>query len=222
MSTPASPTAPLAPLVPMLRGVLHAGAIPLALAAGIVLVVLAPSGGARVAAGVYALTATGLFLTSALHHRGRFSARTTAALARLDHASIYLLIAGSYTPFALVALRGDLRVAMLVLVWIGALAGAFFRMAWVGAPRALTTGLYLLLGWCAALVIPQFFAGAGVPAMVLVIVGGGLYSIGGLVYGLRRPDPFPRVFGFHEIFHALTLAAFTVQYIAISLVLYGA
>jgi hemolysin III len=205
---------------PLLRGWLHAGMAPAALVAGIVLVALAPGDEARVAAVVYALTAVLLFGVSAVYHRGTWGPRATAVLRRLDHANIYLLIAGSYTPFAVLALRGDTRVAVLVCVWVGALAGVTFRVSWVSAPPWLFTPFYVLLGWVAAFVIPQLVRGAGVPAFVLVVVGGGLYTLGGLVYALRRPNPLPRWFGFHEVFHTLTVVAFVTQYVAVSLLMY--
>lgn len=207
---------------PRLRGVLHAAAFPLALAAGGTLVGLAPTLPARLAAGVYALTSALLFGVSAAYHRGRWSARVREALRRFDHANIYLIIAGTYTPFALLALRGGVRTAVLAVIWSGAAAGVVFRVLWVGAPRWLYTALYLALGWVAAFVLPQLLVGAGAAALVLVLVGGILYSAGGLVYGLRRPDPIPSWFGFHEVFHALTVVAYVAQYVAVFLVVYRA
>lgn len=205
---------------PKLRGWLHAISSPLALACGVVLVALAPTGRAVVGAAIFAVSSVLLFSVSALYHRGHWSARWQARLKRLDHANIYLLIAGSYTPFALLALSGLTRVLMLSLVWAGALIGVLFRLLWVDAPRWLYVPLYVLLGWAAAFVVPQLEHGAGVAAFVLVVVGGALYTAGGLIYGLRRPDPFPRWFGFHEVFHALTVAGFTCQYVAASFVIY--
>jgi hemolysin III len=205
-----------------MRGWLHAGAAPLSLAAGIVLVALAATPAARLAAAVYAITALTLFATSAVYHLGRFSGRTHLLLRRLDHANIALLIAGTTTPFALLALEAGQGAVLLAIVWGGAVAGALLRVAWPGAPRALAAALYVALGWSAAYVIPGLFAGAGTAAAVLVIVGGGLYSLGGLVYALRRPDPLPRVFGYHEVFHGLTVCAFAVQCVAVSLVVLGA
>ncbi|WP_248959263.1 PAQR family membrane homeostasis protein TrhA [Sphaerisporangium perillae] len=186
---------------PRLRGWLHAGALP---------------------AAVYAVTSGLLFGISAAYHRGRSAPRLAEVLRRLDHANIYLIIAGTYTPLALLALEGPVRVAVLAVVWTGAVAGVVFRAVWLGAPRRLYTALYIALGWTAVFVLPQLLQGAGVAAVTLVIAGGVLYSIGGVVYGLRRPDPSPRWFGFHEVFHAFTLAAYVVQYIAVSLVVYAA
>jgi hemolysin III len=207
---------------PKLRGWLHVGAFPAALIAGLLLVALGPTLTARLAAAVYALTSVLLFGVSALYHRGQWSDRAVAWLRRFDHANIYLVIAGTYTPISLLALHGDLRVVVLTVIWTGAAAGVAFRVLWSGAPRWLYTALYIGLGWVAAAFLPQLLKGVGVAALVLVCVGGLLYSAGGLVYGLRRPDPSPRWFGFHEVFHALTIAAYVAQYIAISFVVYRA
>jgi hemolysin III len=143
-------------------------------------------------------------------------------LKRLDHANIFLLIAGSYTPFAVLALSDDTRIAVLSAVWGAATVGVLFRVFWVDAPRWLYTLLYIGLGWAAGLFVPQLIHGAGVAAFVLLAVGGLLYTLGGVVYGLKRPNPSPRWFGFHEIFHACTVAAFACQYIAASFVIYRA
>lgn len=207
---------------PRLRGWLHAGTFPAVLVAGLVLVALGPTLPARLAAAVYALTSALLFGVSALYHRGHWSERAEATLRRFDHANIYLIIAGTYTPFALLALHGTARTAVLSVIWSGAAAGVFFRIVWVGAPRWLYTILYIGLGWVAAGVMPELLDGAGITALVLVCAGGLLYSVGGLVYGLRRPDPSPRWFGFHEVFHAFTVAAYVAQYIAVSFVVYRA
>ncbi|WP_433433304.1 PAQR family membrane homeostasis protein TrhA [Nonomuraea sp. CA-141351] len=206
---------------PRLRGWLHTGAMPVALVAGFVLVALGPTLQARLAAAVYAITSGLLFGISATYHRGTLGPRLAEFLRRCDHANIYLIIAGTYTPFALLALDGVARVAVLSVIWGGALAGVLFRVLWMGAPRWLYTVLYLALGWTAIFVMPQLLQGAGVAAVVLVAVGGVFYSAGAVVYGLRRPDPSPRWFGFHEVFHALTVAAYLVQYIAVSIVVYS-
>ena len=212
----------LAAAKPKLRGWMHAGMAPLALAAGIVLVSLAPSETARLAAAAFVLPAFVLFATSALYHRGNWSPRAELRLKRMDHANIFLLIAGSYTPFAVLAMKGDTRVALMAAVWGTALLGIAFRVLWVGAPRWSYVPLYIGLGWAMAFVFPQLLSGAGVAAFVLVAVGGLLYTFGGLVYGLKRPNPSPRWFGFHEIFHTCTIAAFACQYIAASFVVYRA
>ncbi|MGW0067050.1 PAQR family membrane homeostasis protein TrhA [Streptosporangium sandarakinum] len=207
---------------PRLRGWLHAGALPVAIIAGYVLVALGPTLQARLAAAVYAITSGLLFGVSATYHRGTLSPRLEGVLRRLDHANIYLIIAGTYTPFALLALDGPARVVVLAVIWTGAVAGVLFRVLWISAPRLLSTTLYIALGWTAVFVLPQLLSGAGVAAVALVIAGGVLYTAGGVVYGLRRPDPSPRWFGFHEVFHAFTVAAYIVQYVAVSLVVYGA
>jgi hemolysin III len=212
-------------VTPRLRGWLHAVTFPLAVAAGIVLVGLSPTPAARATTAVYALSAALLFGISALYHRGRWSPRAHAVLRRFDHANIFLIIAGTYTPFATLLLDPGTARVLLWTVWCGALAGVAFRVLWVGAPRWLYTPVYIALGWVAAFFLPDFVraAGAGGTAVVsLIIVGGFFYSIGGVVYALRRPNPSPRWFGFHEVFHAFTLVAFAAHYVAVSLVAYSA
>jgi hemolysin III len=207
---------------PKLRGWLHAATSPLALAAGVVLIALAPTGPAAAAAAAYAVTSVVLFTTSAIYHRGTWSPVAEGRLKRFDHANIFLLIAGSYTPFGVLALSGDTRIAVLAAVWGTAVLGVLFRVFWVGAPRWLYTSLYLGLGWAAGFFVPQLIHGAGVAAFALIVAGGLLYTFGGVVYGLKRPNPSPKWFGFHEIFHACTVAAFACQYIAASFVVYRA
>jgi hemolysin III len=203
---------------PLLRGALHATAFPVALVAGLVLVALGPTQQARLAAALYTLTSALMFGISALYHRGRPSPRLTEALRRFDHANIYLIIAGTYTPLALLALGGVTRAVVLSVVWAGAALGVIFRTVWISAPRWLYVSLYIALGWVAVFVMPQLATGAGLLTCVLLAVGGVLYSAGAVVYGLRRPDPSPRWFGFHEVFHSFTLAAYVAQFVAVSLV----
>ncbi|MGH3243121.1 MAG: PAQR family membrane homeostasis protein TrhA [Spirillospora sp.] len=207
------------PTRPRLRGWLHVGAFPAVLVAGLVLVALGPSLEARLASAVYVATSGLLFGISGTYHR-QTSHRLLEILRRFDHANIYLIIAGTYTPFAVLALDGGVRVAVLAIVWTGAIAGVVFRTAWITAPRALYVTLYIVLGWVAVFFLPQFLDGAGLVACLMVASGGVCYSIGGVVYGLRRPNPSPRWFGFHEVFHACTLAAYILQYIAVSFVVY--
>ena len=207
---------------PRLRGWLHAGAAPLSVAAGIVLVCLAPPGAPRLAAAVYALTCTLLFGVSAVYHRREWGPRTYAVLRRLDHANIFLIIAGTYTPFAVLLLHGSQRSWLLSLVWSGAVVGVLFRVLWTDAPRWLYVPIYLALGWVAVAYLPAFLHHGGIAVLVLIATGGVLYSLGALVYGVKRPDPSPRWFGFHEVFHSLTIAAWTVQYVAASMVVYAA
>ena len=213
--------ATVAAVRPHLRGWIHAGTFPLALAAGIVLICLADSRLARVSAAIYATSAALLFGVSALYHRRHWSPRAEAVLRRLDHSNIFLIIAGTYTPITLLLL-GEQGHTLLWLVWGGALAGIAFRVLWVGAPRLLYTPSYIALGWAAVFYLPEFLDRGGAALVTLVIVGGVLYSAGGVVYGLKRPNPSPRWFGFHEVFHALTLVAFIVHYVAVSLAVYGA
>ncbi|HSJ73951.1 MAG TPA: hemolysin III family protein [Miltoncostaeaceae bacterium] len=211
-----------AALPPRMRGVLHTAAVPLCLAAGVVLVSLAPTAASRASATIYAATALALFAVSALYHLGRGTPARHRLLKRLDHGNIYLIIAGTYTPFAVLALSGPLRATILWAVWGGAAAGVAMHLFWVRPPVWLTTPLYVGLGWIPAFAIPDLLTGAGVAAVVLAIVGGGLYTAGGLVYAARWPDPAPSVFGYHEVFHTLTIAAFATQYVAVSMVVYGA
>ncbi|MGX9228490.1 PAQR family membrane homeostasis protein TrhA [Streptomyces albus] len=205
---------------PKLRGWLHAGMFPAVLVSGMFLTALAGSTRGRIACAVYTLTACLLFGISALYHRGNWSPRVNAVLRRLDHANIFLIIAGTYTPLTILLLpdgRGDL---LLWGVWIAAALGIAFRVLWVGAPRWLYTPCYIAMGWAAVFFLPDFLRTGGIAVLVCVLVGGLLYSVGGVVYGIKRPNPSPRWFGFHEVFHSLTLAAFAVHYVGISLVAY--
>ncbi|MHA6762637.1 PAQR family membrane homeostasis protein TrhA [Streptacidiphilus sp. PAMC 29251] len=212
----------LEPVKPKLRGWLHAGMFPASLAAGIVLICLANSNQARIACAVYSASAWMLFGISALYHRFTWGPRGEAILRRLDHSNIFLIIAGSYTPFTILLLTGGRQQLLLWLVWIGALAGIAFRVFWVGAPRWLYTPCYIALGWAAVFFLPDFLRTGGIAVVVLLVVGGLLYSAGGVIYGIKRPNPSPNWFGFHEVFHLCTLAAFIVQYIGVSLIAYTA
>ncbi len=194
---------------------------PVSVAAGIVLVALSGTTEARIATAIFATTGALLFGTSALFHRGTWSPRIHRTLRRMDHSNIFLIIAGTYTPLAVLALPSSKARVLLWIVWVGALAGVMFRVFWVGAPRWLYTPVYVILGWVAVFYLPDLLDGAGVAALVLVVIGGGLYSIGALIYGTKRPNPSPRWFGFHEVFHALTVAAFIAHYVAVSLTVYS-
>jgi len=207
-------------LKPKLRGWLHAAIAPLAFFSFLVLLVLAESVRVRAGAAVFMFSAVLLFGVSAVYHTGRWGERAKMIWKRFDHASIFILIAGSYTPFALLLLTPAHAAIMLSLVWGGALLGVLFRIFWVSAPRWLYVPLYLLLGWAAIIYAGEFVRRSPTDVLVLMIVGGGLYSIGALVYGFKWPNPSPRWFGFHEVFHALTIAAFVVHYIGISLLAY--
>jgi hemolysin III len=213
---------------PRLRGWLHLASAPLTLAAGVVLVVLSPTAATRLGSAVYAVCSVLLFTVSAVYHRGRWSPRVRAVLQRFDHANIFLLIAGTYTPFCLLLLRGGDRVVMLSVIWVGALLGVGFRVLWLGAPRWLYTPIYIALGWAAVFFLPQFASGAqrfgvglGSVVLALIALGGALYTLGGVVYGFQRPDPWPRWFGFHEVFHTCTVLAFVTHYVGLSLATYS-
>jgi hemolysin III len=205
---------------PKLRGWLHAGTFPVVVAAGIVLVSLAPNNRARISVAIFSVTAALLFGVSAVYHRGHWSPRAMGVLKRLDHANIFLIIAGTYTPFSVLLLPPGPARVLLWLVWGGATLGVLFRVLWVHAPRWLYVPVYVALGWVAVVYLPDFLNG-GVAAFVLVVVGGVLYTAGGVIYGLKRPNPSPRWFGFHEVFHAFTVAAFASHYVGLSLVVYS-
>lgn len=221
MHTPDLLAAPLAEVKPRLRGWLHAGVAPLVLVAGIVLVCLAPTTASRWAAVVYSLSGVALFATSAVYNVGTWNTRAHAVLRRVDHGNIYLIIAGSYTPIAVLGLDGWKQELFVIGAWVGAALGVSFRVLWLHAPRALYTGLYILLGWAIAPFMGDLFS-VNVAAALLTLIGGLLYTVGGVVYATRRPDPHPQWFGFHEVFHAFTIGAWTCQYIAISILTYGA
>jgi hemolysin III len=205
------------PLKPRLRGVSHQWAFFMSLVGGVVLVLVAPSGRATVATLIYALSVAGLFGVSALYHRITWVSSTARRwMRRLDHTMIFFLIAGTYTPFALLVLDGALATAILVVVWGGALAGVVLNLLWIDSPKWVTAIVYLALGWVAIAAFPDMISELGVVATVLVGAGGVLYTAGAIVYALRRPDPVPAVFGYHEIFHALVIAAATLQYAAIA------
>ncbi|MFE2521091.1 PAQR family membrane homeostasis protein TrhA [Streptomyces mirabilis] len=211
---------PSHPVKPKLRGWLHLGMFPAVLISGLVLTALASSTRARIACGIFVLTACLLFGVSALYHRGNWSPRMDGVLRRLDHANIFLIIAGTYTPLTMLLLPGAKGQWLLWSIWAAAAAGITFRVFWVGAPRWLYTPCYIAMGWAAVFFLPDFMRTGGIAVLVLVIVGGLLYSAGGVIYGIKRPNPSPRWFGFHEVFHSLTLAAFVVHYVGISMVAY--
>jgi hemolysin III len=211
----------LAEIKPRLRGWLHAVTAPLTLAGGIVLITLSPNVVARIGSTVFTLTALLLFTVSAVYHRGTWSPRVRTFLRRFDHANIFLLIAGSYTPFTLLLLHGRSRVFLLSVVWGVALFGMVFRVLWTDAPKWLYVPIYVALGWAAIFYTPQFMESGGLVVLALVVAGGLLYTLGGVVYGFRKPDPFPSWFGFHEVFHTLTIAAFFTHYVGVSVATYA-
>lgn len=208
---------------PKLRGLLHLGAFPLSVAAGFVLIILSPTTTTRIATSVFAVSSSLLFGISALFHRGQpWSPRWHGVMRRLDHSTIFVLIAGTYTPFALTLLDGDGARILLSLVWGGALIGIAFRVLWIGAPRWLYLPVYVSLGWAAVFWLDDFAAATGPVVLTLIVIGGLLYSLGGLVYGIQRPDPIPHWFGYHEVFHSLTIAAFAAHYVGVSMIVYDA
>ncbi len=207
-----------AEIKPRLRGWLHAATVPVALVGGVLLIVLAPTVPGRVGAAIYLGCSLLLFGNSAVYHRGRWQPRVRAVLRRVDHANIFLFIAATYTPLTLLLLSGTSQLALLVLIWSAALLGVLFRVFWLGAPRWLYVVLYLAMGWAALGWLDQFWA-AGGPLVVALVAGGGLlYSVGAVVYALKRPNPFPTWYGFHEIFHTCTILAACCHFAAIALV----
>ncbi|HEX6246265.1 MAG TPA: hemolysin III family protein [Nocardioidaceae bacterium] len=205
---------------PRLRGWLHAATAPLTLAAGVVLIALSPNAATRVGSSIFAASALVLFTVSAVYHRGHWSPRAWGFLRRFDHANIFLLIAGSYTPFTLLLLEGRDQTVLLTVVWVGAGLGIVFRIFWSNAPRWLYTPIYIGLGWAAIFYFGDFVANAGTAVLTLMVVGGLLYTLGGVVYGIKRPNPSPTWFGFHEVFHTLTILAFVTHYVGISIATY--
>lgn len=209
---------PSPPPKPRLRGWLHLGMTPAITIAGLFLVANGESAGMRLACVVYVISAIMLFGTSACYHRGSWGSGLLGVLRRLDHANIFVFIAGTYTPLAVGLLAGRSRVILLVTVWTVALLGMLFQMVWIGAPRWLLTSSYILMGWIAVGWLPQFWT-AGGPGIVALIAAGGLcYSVGAVIYARKRPDPSPAWFGYHEIFHACTIAAALCHLVAIMIV----
>ena len=202
---------------PRLRGVWHQWAFFVSVAIGAALVVAAPAGEPRLASTVYATSVAALFGTSALYHRITWSSQAARRwMRRLDHSMIFCLIAGTYTPFALLVLDGALATVILVVVWAGALAGVLMKLVWIDAPKAVVAVTYILLGWVAVAAFPSMLERLGVTATALVAAGGLLYTLGALVYAFQRPDPAPKVFGYHEVFHALVIVAAALQYAVIA------
>jgi len=227
---PAGPDVPELPLMeaaavdaaapeikPTWRGWIHAAIFPVAIVAGIVLIVVAQGAPAKWAAAVFMASSLLLFGNSALYHRFNWGPKTKAVLKRIDHANILLLISGTYTPIAVLALPPGEGTLLLFLVWGGALVGILFRIFWIDAPRWLYVALYLVLGWAAVMYMPQLFR-ANPAMMILVVVGGLLYTGGAIVYALKKPNPWPGHFGFHEIFHVCTVLAFLCHWTACLLI----
>ncbi|GGC15491.1 DNA-binding protein [Cellulomonas carbonis] len=207
---------------PRLRGWVHAGMAPVVVVASVALVALAPTTAGKVSSAVFGVSAILLFGTSAVYHRGTWSPRVAGVLRRLDHTNIFLIIAGTYTPLAVLLLEWPVNRNLLVVVWSGALVGLLARVFWLGAPRWVYVPVYIALGWVAVWFLPDFAASGGSAVLWLVIAGGVAYTAGAVVYGTKRPNPSPRWFGFHEIFHVLTVVGFTCHYVAVSIAAYGA
>ena len=206
---------------PRLRGVLHEAAFAVSLVTGTALIILAEGARATTAASVYAVSVALLFGTSAAYHRGSWSPRASAVMERLDHSMIFVLIAGTYTPFSLLLLEGTTRWVVFGVVWGGALTGILVRNLLPLRGRWVFTGLYLALGWVALGVLPSLLRTGGPFVLAMLLLGGLFYSVGAVVYARQKPDPSPHWFGFHEVFHAFTLLAFAAHYIAVSAATYG-
>jgi hemolysin III len=204
------------PLKPRLRGVSHEYAFFVSLACGVALILTASGGRARVAAAIYAVAVSALFGTSALYHRVTWRPSARRWMRKLDHSMIFVLIAGTYTPVALLALSGSLSRAVLIVVWAGAAAGIAFKLVWIDAPKWLFAAVYLALGWVSLVVFGELPAAIGWLGAAGLAAGGLLYTAGALIYATERPNPVPRVFGYHEVFHALVIAAASLHYAVIA------
>lgn len=206
----------VAELKPRLRGLLHAAAFLAAVPLGVVLILQAETSLGRAAAVVFAASVVTMFGASGLYHSPPWPERPRRWLRRIDHAGVYGLIAGTYTAFGLLALKGNWRPVVLGIVWIGALAAIVFKFSWIDAPTWISSVIGVALGWVGVIVFPQLLGEIGLAASLLVVAGGLLYTAGALVYAFRRPDPYPAVFGFHEVFHVLVIAAVACQYSAVA------
>jgi hemolysin III len=207
----------IAAVKPKLRGVSHEWAFFLSLGFGTTLIILARTPKATLAVAIYALSLSALFGTSALYHRVNWTRpKMRMRMRRLDHSMIFFLIAGTYTPFALLALHGTLALAILVVVWIGAIAGAIVEMVWINHPKWASVLIYMSLGWVAAVAFPELWSSMGVAGALLIAAGGLLYTAGAVVYATQRPNPNPAIFGYHEVFHLFVIAAAITHFSAIA------
>jgi len=202
---------------PLWRGVLHQGAFVAAIIVAPLLILSADGSRARLAASVFAFSVIGCFGVSAFYHRVTWTPPVRRWMRRADHAGVYLLIAGTYTPVALLVLDGTWGRVILTVVWAGALAAILLKFVWLDAPKWVAAGIGLALGWVAVFALPQLVDRLDVAPLTLLIAGGLLYTLGAIVYARRKPDPLPEVFGYHEVFHALTIAAAACQYVAIAI-----
>jgi hemolysin III len=209
-------SASTAPQRPLLRGVLHQAAFAVSLVVGTLLIVGADGASRHVAAAVFAASVAACFGASALYHRVTWTPNLRRWMRRIDHAGIYLLIAGTYTPVCLLVLDGTWRIVVLAIVYAGAAAAVVLKFAWVDAPKWVAAALGLALGWTAVVALPQLATRLNPAAVALLGVGGLAYTAGAIIYARRRPNPMPMVFGYHELFHALTIAAVACQYVAIA------
>jgi hemolysin III len=201
---------------PKLRGVLHQVAFFIAIVLAPILIMSSEPGRARAAAAVFAASVVACFGASALYHRVTWKPRARLWLRRIDHAGVYFLIAGTYTPVALLVLRGAWRPVVLTIVWAGATAATLLKFVWVAAPKWLAAAIGIALGWVAVVVLPQMIDRLPAAAVILLVVGGLAYTAGAIVYARRRPDPIPAIFGYHELFHAFTIVGVACQYVAIA------
>ncbi len=207
----------IAAVKPKLRGVSHEWAFFMSLGFGVALIVLAETPRATLAVAIYAVSLSALFGTSALYHRVNWSRpQVRQWMRRLDHSMIFLLIAGTYTPFALLVLNGTLGMAILAVVWIGAIAGAIVEMIWIDHPKWASALIYLSLGWVAVATFPDLWSSMGPAGTLLLAVGGLLYTAGAVVYAIQRPNPNPAIFGYHEVFHLFVIAAAIAHFSAIA------
>jgi hemolysin III len=207
----------IAAVKPKLRGVSHEWAFFISLGLGAALIIAAKTPEETLAVAIYAVSLSALLGTSALYHRVDWKRPTARRwMRRLDHSMIFFLIAGTYTPFALLVLDGPLADAILAVVWVGAIAGAIVEMVWIEHPKWVAALIYLSLGWVAVIAFPGLWNEMGVAGTLLVALGGLLYTAGAIVYATQRPDPFPRTFGYHEVFHALVILAAAAQFAAIA------
>ena len=206
---------------PKLRGLIHLIMSPVSLVAGLVMISAASELRGRITLGIFTLTAVTLFTCSALYHRVRWSDKYRSLWRRIDHANIPILIAGTYTPFAVFLLNNSQKKILLIAVWAGALTTAFLRIVWLKAPRWLYVAAYILLGWAALVFIPTFYRNGGVVVFLLIVLGGICYTAGGIVYALKKPNFNQTWFGFHELFHALTAAAFVCHLLAAIFTVFG-
>jgi hemolysin III len=205
-----------APVKPRLRGVSHAYAFFGSLVCGVTLILFASDGRARVAASIYAVAVSALFGTSALYHTITWRPRARRWMRRLDHSMIFVLIAGTYTPVALLALHGPVARTILIVVWAGAIGGVVFKLVWIDAPKWIFAAVYIALGWVSVAVLGELPAAIGWLGFAGLAAGGLLYTVGAVVYASERPNPAPAVFGYHEVFHALVIAAAALHYAVIA------